>query len=84
MKFLRYLLILLIQFVVVTALVVAGCIAWTLNDRGVSYAETEAFRDDLVLWSQVGMAAAAIYCLILLCYKMTSKSLDAPDDGWHY
>ena len=86
--FIRRILVFIVQFATVTALVMGGCIAYTLNDRGRSYAETHAFQADLVLYAKVGMATAAVFCLVLFCYHFTRKELQATpdrnDDGWRF
>lgn len=88
MFLLRHLFFFVLQFGGVTAAVVAGCVAWTLNDRGISYAETLAFRADLKMWTVIGMVVAGFFCLILLCYHLTHKALDGPSDPdnepWRY
>ncbi|MBW8880620.1 MAG: hypothetical protein JF615_04105 [Asticcacaulis sp.] len=89
MKFiLRHIFFFVLQFVVVTAAVVGGCVAWTLNERGKSYAGTQAFHADLILYVKSGMAVAVFFCLVLFCYHLTRKALQATpdpnDDGWRF
>lgn len=87
MLIIRHIFFFILQFVGTTVAVVGACIAYTLHERGMSYAQTQAFQADLHLYAKGGMVAAAVFCLVLFCYHLTRKALQATpdnDDSWRF
>ena len=77
---LRHIFFFLVQFGCAFIAVAGGCIVWTLYHHGWDYRLTEAYHEDLHLFIKVGLVVAGLFSLVLLCYHMTRKSLDGPDD----
>ena len=79
-SFLRHILFFILQFVGAFVVVAGSCIVWTLYHHGWDYRLTVQYGQDLHLFVKVGLVVAALFSLVLLCYHMTRKSLDGPDD----
>ena len=77
---LRHILFFFIQFAGAFVAVLGGCVIWTLHHHGWAYRLTPDYHDDLHLFIKVGLVIASLFSLVLLCYHMTRKSLDGPDD----
>lgn len=75
----KYLVFLIVQFAVVVAAVVGGCVAWSLWRKGVTYAHLAAFHDDLHLFFRVALGVAVIVSLIQVCYSLTVRTVDERD-----
>lgn len=77
---LRHIFFFMVQFVSAFIIVAGSCIVWTLYHRGWAYRLTPEYSIDLHLFIKVGLVIASLFSLVLLCYHMTRKSLDGPDD----
>ncbi len=76
----RHLFFFIVQFVGATAAVVGACVIYTLYNHGMPYAQTVYFRQDVQLFVKIGMAVAGLFCLVLLCYHLTRRGLEASPD----
>lgn len=76
MSILRHILYFVLEFVAVTG----ACIAWTLWRHGMAYSDSADFHADLRLFVRIGLVAAGLFTLIVLCYLSTQKALGGPPD----
>lgn len=65
-----------VQFVVVVALIIGGSAAYIIHDKGVDYARSPFFREDLQPAYPMALIAAGVVSLIWICYQLTKKSLE--------
>lgn len=72
--------LLVFQFVIIAALVAGGFAANDLYGKGMAYAETQWFRQDMDGYIRIGLAAGALFVLIVICYHLTRKGLDERPD----
>jgi hypothetical protein len=75
----KYLLFLMIEFAVVVAAVVAGCVAWSLWRKGITYAHLAGFSEDMHFFIRCGLGVAVIVSLIQVCYSLTVRTVEEPD-----
>ncbi len=72
--------LLFLQFWVVVA-VVTGCFAANdLYGKGMAYADTQWFRQDLDGYLRIGLVAGGLFVLIAICYHVTKKDIDDRPD----
>jgi hypothetical protein len=72
--------LLALQFAVVVAAVAGGFAADDLYGKGMAYADTQWFRQDLDGYIRIGLAAGALFVLIVVCYHLTRKGIDDRPD----
>ncbi len=75
----RHLVFFILQFGLALLPTVAGFAAYDLHKRGMGYAQTSYFQDDMHNYFHIGIGVAVLFCLVLFCYHLTRKSLDTPD-----
>ncbi|HVZ28867.1 MAG TPA: hypothetical protein VG839_00635 [Asticcacaulis sp.] len=75
----KYLVFLIVEFAVVVAAVVAGCVGWSLWRKGVAYAHLAGFTQDVHFFIRVGLGVAVIVSLIQVCYSLTVRTVEEPD-----
>lgn len=80
MNLIRHTFFFMLQFVGAALVVVIGAAAVTLYHRGMPYSSTPEFHATLLIYIKAGVAAGALFCLILLCYHLTRKALQEPGD----
>ena len=66
----------IVQFVVVAGAVIGGTAAYIINDKGVDYARTPYFLEDMEPAYPIALIAAGLISLIWICYQATKKSLE--------
>lgn len=65
-----------IQFAVVMALTIGGTAAYIIHDKGMAYARSPFFQEDLRPAYPMALIAAGVVSLIWICYQLTKKSLE--------
>ena len=65
-----------IQFVVVAALTIGGTAAYIIHDKGMEYAQSPFFVEDMRPAYPAALIAGGIVSLIWVCYQLTKKSLE--------
>jgi cytochrome b subunit of formate dehydrogenase len=80
MSIIRRIVFFMLQFAIVTALITGLCAGVTLHTFGWQYHQTAEFAEKLHTYFKFGLAVAVLYCLVLLCYRLTRKSLEEPSD----
>lgn len=65
-----------IQFIVVAALTVGGTAGYIIHDKGVAYARSAFFFEDMRPAYPAALIAAGVVSLIWICYQLTKKSLE--------
>ncbi|WP_443748318.1 hypothetical protein [Asticcacaulis solisilvae] len=76
----KRLVLLALQFTVVVAAVAGGFAANDLYGKGIAYADTQWFRQDLDGYARIGLAAGGLFVLVVICYHLTRKGLDDRPD----
>jgi len=76
----RRIVLLGLQFAVVVAAVAGGFATNDLYGKGMAYADTQWFRQDLDGFIRIGLAAGALFILIVVCYHLTRKGIDDRPD----
>lgn len=72
--------LLALQFCVVVAFV-AGCFAANdLYGKGMAYAGTQWFRQDLDTYIRIGLVAGGLFVLVVICYHLTKMDIDDRPD----
>lgn len=66
----------LVQAIVVAGIVIGGTAAYIIHDKGMDYARTPFFREDMQPAYPIALIAAGLVSLIWICYQATKKSLD--------
>lgn len=79
MRVLKHVFFFVVQFAIVLACIVAGCTAYLLAQRGMPYADTVYFREDLDVIIRGALAATGVIFFVIICYKLTRSSLEAGD-----
>lgn len=72
--------LLVFQFAIVAAAVAGGFAANDLYGKGVAYADTQWFRQDLDEYGRIGLAAGGLFVLVVICYHLTRKGIDDRPD----
>ncbi len=80
MFIIRHIFFFILQFAVISAAVTGICAGVTLHTYGWQYRLTPDFAAKLHTYINLGLVAGALFCLVLLCYHLTRRSLDGPDD----
>jgi hypothetical protein len=80
MNIIRHIFFFIVQFVSATLVVVIGGVAVTLYHRGMPYSHTPEFHATLLVYIKAGLVVGALFCLVLLCYHLTRKTLQEPGD----
>ncbi len=75
----KYLVFLIVEFAVTVALVVAGCVGWSLWRKGMSYAHLAGFNEDVHFFIRCGLGVAALVVLVQVCYSLTVRTVEQPD-----
>ena len=75
----RHLVFFILQFALAAMVTIGGFTVYDLHKRGMDYAQTTYFQDDLRNYSHIGIGVAVLFSLVLFCYHLTRKSLDTPD-----
>ena len=84
MFIIRHIFFFLLQFAVTSTVVTGICAGVTLHTYGWQYRLTPEFATKLHTYINLGLVAAALFCLVLLCYRLTRKSLDSSgDEPWN-
>jgi len=84
MGFIRHIFFFILQFFVVSAAVTGICAGVTLHTYGWQYHLTAEFAGKLHTYVNFGLVAGALYCLVLLCYLLTRRSLETRgDEPWN-
>ncbi|MFT4074058.1 MAG: hypothetical protein QM647_00910 [Asticcacaulis sp.] len=84
MAFIRRLFFFILQFVVVSAAVTGVCAGVSLHTYGMQYRFTPEFAGKLHTYINFGLVAGALYCLVILCYLLTRRSLETRgDEPWN-
>lgn len=65
-----------IQFVVIAALIIGGTAAYIIHDKGIAYAHSPFFVEDMRPAYPAALIAGGIVSLIWVCYQLTKKSLE--------
>ena len=68
------------QFAIVVAAVAGGFAANDLYGKGMAYADTQWFRQDLDGYVRIGLVAGALFVLIAICYHLTKRGIDDRPD----
>jgi len=84
MFIIRHIFFFILQFVVSAGLTVAICAGVTLHTYGWQYRLTPEFSAKLHTYLNFGLVAGALFCLVLLCYRLTRGSLETRgDEPWN-
>lgn len=84
MSIIRPIFFFVLQFVIVGAAVAGICAGVTLHTYGWQYRLTAEFTGKLHTYLNFGLVAGALYCLIILCYLLTRRSLETRgDEPWN-
>lgn len=65
-----------LQFVVVAALTIGGTAAYIIHDKGMVYAHSAFFLEDMRPAYPMALIAAGLVSLVWICYQLTKKSLE--------
>jgi hypothetical protein len=65
-----------VQFTVVVALTIGGSAAYIIHDKGMTYARSPYFLEDLQPAYPMALIAAGLVSLVWICYQLTKKSLE--------
>ena len=84
MFIIRHIIFFILQFTVFSAAVTGICAGVTLHTYGWQYRLTSEFAEKLHNYINLGLVAGALFCLVLLCYRLTRKSLEIRgDEPWN-
>ncbi len=72
--------LLVLQFAVVVTAVAGGFAANDFYGKGMAYADTQWFRQDLDGFLRIGLAAGGLFVLIAICYHLTKKGIEERPD----
>ena len=72
--------LLVLQFAVVVAAVAGGFVANDLYGKGMAYADTQWFRQDLDGFLRIGLVAGGLFILVVICYHLTRMGIDDRPD----
>lgn len=76
----RRLIVFVVQFVVVLACIAGGCAAYIIHDKGMAYAHTVYFRQDMDVALEGSLAATGVIFFVLICYRLTRQALQSGND----
>ena len=80
----RHIVFFILQFAGATLAAVGLCAGVTLHTYGLQYRFTPEFAGKLDTYFKFGLVVACLFCLVLFCYHLTSRSLDAPrNEPWN-
>jgi hypothetical protein len=84
MSIIRHIFFFLLQFAGAALTVTTICAAVTLHTYGMQYRFTPEFGEKLHTYLRFGLVVGALYCLVLLCYLFTRRSLETRgDEPWN-
>ncbi len=83
-KLIREIILLVVHFTYSALLTVGICVGVTLHTYGMQYRFTPEFGEKLHTYLRFGLVVGALYCLVLLCYLFTRRSLETRgDEPWN-
>jgi hypothetical protein len=84
LRFIREVILLIVHFTYSALLTMGICVGVTLHTYGLQYRFTPEFSDKLHTYFRFGLVVGALYCLVLLCYLLTRRSLETRgDEPWN-
>ena len=73
----RHIVFFILQFAGSTLATVVLCAGVTLHTYGLQYRFTPEFGQKLDTYFKFGLVVGCLFCLVLFCYHLTSRSLDS-------